>query len=374
MAGAAGAPSVRQRVNALARLLAARIRESGPLPIADYMEAALAHPEHGYYRTRDPFGARGDFITAPEITQMFGELIGLWCVDVWRRMGEPESFVLAELGPGRGTLMGDALRAAKLAPDFLAGARLHLVETSPVLRMAQECTLGAHRPRWHERAEDLPDGPILVVANEFFDALPVRQFIRRETGWHERRIGLGEDGETFVFTLDPTPNEVAIPPISDSARLGAIREVAPATLALAAWLGARIARDGGAALIVDYGYYPSVCGDTLQALRDHRAHFVLDDPGDADLTAHVDFGAIADAARTGRARAWGPAPQGDFLLSLGIEERARLLAAANPVQNANIVAAYRRLIDPFAMGSLFKVLAVTHPALPALAGFPEEPA
>jgi NADH dehydrogenase [ubiquinone] 1 alpha subcomplex assembly factor 7 len=375
VAGAAGALSARQRVNALARLLAARIRESGPLTIADYMEAALAHPEHGYYRTRDPFGARGDFITAPEISQMFGELIGLWCVDVWRRMGEPGSFVLADLGPGRGTLMSDALRAAKLAPDFLAGARLHLVETSPALRMAQGRTLGAHGPQWHERAEDLPDGPILMVANEFFDALPVRQFIRREKGWHERRIGLGEDGETFVFTLDPTPNELEIPPISDSARLGAIREVASAALALAAWLGARIAREGGVGLIVDYGYYPSACGDTLQALRAHRPHGVLDDPGEADLTAHVDFRAVADAARTGGARAWGPVPQRDFLHALGIAERApRLLAAANPAQAADIAGAYRRLVDPFAMGSLFKVLAVTHPAFPALAGFAEEPA
>jgi NADH dehydrogenase [ubiquinone] 1 alpha subcomplex assembly factor 7 len=362
-------------VNVLARLLAQRIRASGPLTVADYMEAALGDSEHGYYRTRDPLGTRGDFITGPEISQMFGELIGLWCVEIWRWMGEPASFVLAELGPGRGTLMSDALRAAKLAPGFAAGARLHLIETSAVFRAAQDRALGSFRPQWHDRVEDLPDGPLLLIANEFLDALPVRQLVRGEAGWHERRIGLSDDGQTFAFTVDPTPTTSEISAIAGAPRVGAIREVAPAALALAGWLGARIARDGGAALIVDYGYYPSVCGDTLQALRDHRRHKILEDPGEADLTAHVDFGAVANAARAAGATVWGPVPQRDFLHALGIAERAqRLLAVANAGQAADIASAYRRLVGIAEMGQLFKVLAIAHPALAAPAGFAGEAA
>jgi NADH dehydrogenase [ubiquinone] 1 alpha subcomplex assembly factor 7 len=344
-------------VNELARQLAQRIRDSGPISLADYMAAATQH----YYASRDPFGARGDFVTAPEISQMFGELIGLWCVETWRAMGAPGRFVLAELGPGRGTLMRDALRAAGKAPDFLAAAELHLVETSPVLRAAQQEALTKYRPQWQARAEDLPDGPLLLIANEFFDALPVRQFVRAADGWHERCVGLS--AERLVFVLE----EKAIPDESD-APVGAIREIGGEALALAIDLGRRVARQGGAALLIDYGPAKGGFGDTVQALRAHRRHDALSDPGEADVTAHVDFAALADAATQTCARIHGPAEQGRFLRALGIDARAAMLMNASPVHAVTIAAALRRLTDPDAMGSLFKVMAIAQPAL-ALEGF-----
>ena len=341
--------------------LAQRIAAAGPLSVAAYMEEALFHPRWGYYATRDPLGARGDFITAPEISQVFGELIGLWCVDLWQRMGTPDPVLLVELGPGRGTLMRDALRAARLVPDFVRAARLHLVERSPVLRAAQERALGT-TAQWHDDLSGVPRGPMLLVANEFLDALPIRQFVRGADDWRERVVTLSDGALSFADA--PTAEALG------DAEAGAVRETRPAARALARDLAARLASDSGAALFIDYGYWPSACGDTLQAVRRHRPHQVLAEPGTADLTAHVDFADFAAAAQSAGARAWGPVPQGVFLDRLGIEARAaRLIAMASAEQAHLIRSGCRRLVDPAEMGRLFKVLALTHPSCPAPAGF-----
>ena len=375
MAGGAREAHAGEGVNALSRRLAQRIRTTGPITVADYMEAALLDPRHGYYTTRDPLGAGGDFITAPEVSQIFGELVGLWCADAWEKMGRPARVILAELGPGRGTLMADALRALRLAPDFRRALSLHLVETSPVLRRAQEAALTGHSPAWHDGIADLPRGALILVANELLDALPIRQFVRGEKSWHERLVALEADGEALAFALDPAPSAAAalIPPALRGAAPGSLSEVRPAALSIATSLGARLAQQGGVALFIDYGHAPSACGDTLQALHRHRRHAVLADPGEADLTAHVDFAAFAEAARGAGARAWGPVPQGAFLTALGLVERAQaLIAHAAPGQIAAIESGCRRLIDPAEMGTLFKVLALAHPELPAPAGFVRE--
>lgn len=351
--------------------LARRIRAQGPLTVAEFMAEALGNPQHGYYTTRDPLGQQGDFITAPEISQVFGELIGLWAADLWDRSGRAAPLVLAELGPGRGTLMADALRAARLVPGFLAAAQLHLVETSPALRRAQAQSLAAHEPVWHDSVASLPDGPLLVVANEFLDALPIRQLVRTAQGWAERLVGLDADDALAFVLAAPQPATAALVPAAlRDAPVGSLCEVAPAAAGIADALSRRIAQTGGAALFIDYGHTVRGCGETLQAVRRHRAHPVLSDPGEADLTAHVDFAALAEAATAAGAVAWGPATQGAFLRRLGIEARAaRLSAGAAPAQAAAIAAACRRLIDPGEMGTLFKVLAIAAPGQPAPAGF-----
>jgi NADH dehydrogenase [ubiquinone] 1 alpha subcomplex assembly factor 7 len=358
----------------LGELLARRIRATGPITVAEYMTEALQHPRFGYYATRDPLGRHGDFITAPEVSQVFGELLGLWCADAWMRLGRPEPVLLVELGPGRGTLMADALRAVETAPDFRRALRLHLVETSPALRAMQAKVLAAAAPTWHDALDTVPSGPLLVIANEFLDALPIRQFERRGGGWYERRIGLAADGESLVFiveTAESRSTSLFSPPLS-GAREGSIVEVCPAASALAAALGARIVGDGGAALLVDYGHARTACGDTLQAVRGHRYQPVLHEPGNADITAHVDFEAVASAARNTGALTHGPVTQGAFLHALGIELRERrLLESASPEQAEQIKSGVRRLIDAAEMGTLFKVLALTHPALAAPTGFAE---
>jgi NADH dehydrogenase [ubiquinone] 1 alpha subcomplex assembly factor 7 len=356
-------------VSPLAALLRDRIAQDGPITVERYMAEALGHPTHGYYVTRDPLGAGGDFTTAPEISQMFGEMIGLWCVATWRRMGAPSPFVLAELGPGRGTLMADALRAARLEPRFLDAARLHLVETSPALRAKQAAALAACRPAWHVDFGAVPQGPLLLVANEFFDALPIRQFERTADGWRERLVG--HDGARFVFVLSSSEPDETLPA---DAPIGAIAEVSPASLRIMRAIGERIARRGGAALAIDYGYVRTegthAWGETLQALRGHRRHDPLEAPGQADLTAHVDFAALMRAAREAGALTHGPLPQGLFLKALGIELRAlRLARDATQEQRAAIDAALHRLTHADGMGLLFKTLAVAHPSLGAPDGF-----
>ena len=367
-------------MNELARRLARRIRTAGPLTLADYMAEALGHPELGYYRKGDPLGAAGDFITAPEISQMFGEMIGLWLVERWERIGSPDPVILVELGPGRGTLMADALRAARVRPDFGRAARLHLVESSPGLRERQRHALAAAGPAWHDRMASVPEGPLLLVANEFFDALPVRQFERVEAGWCERLVGLDEAGTGLRFLLSPptpavdtllAPEILASPP-------GTVAEVAPLARTLASEIGARLAKLPGVALLIDYGDPLGGLGDTLQAVRHHQPHDPLDDPGEADLTAHVDFAALTRAATEAGARVWGPVTQGAFLGRLGIEARADALSAsASPRQATDVRAALQRLIDPAGMGSLFAALAMTSPGQAAPAGFetdgPEAP-
>lgn len=349
----------------LADILAARIRQGGPITVADFMAEALGHPEHGYYTTREPFGAQGDFTTAPEISQMFGEIIGLWAAVTWQGLGCPDRVVLAELGPGRGTLMADLLRAAATVPPFLKAAEVWLVETSPRLQAKQRETLKGREVNWCERFDDLPDGPLIVVANELFDALPIRQFEKQGGLWRERMVGLDGDALAFVAgpeTMPDMPAEVL------EAADGAIAETCPQGRELAAAIGRRIARQPGVALLVDYGHTLSGVGDTLQAVKRHRFHPVLEGPGTADITAHVDFEALAAAAIP--ARAWGPVPQGAFLSSLGIQARAAMLARnCAPKVAADIAGQMRRLIDPEEMGTLFKVLALAHPAMPAPIGF-----
>jgi NADH dehydrogenase [ubiquinone] 1 alpha subcomplex assembly factor 7 len=361
-------------VNPLGDVLARRIRAHGPLTVADFMAEALGHPDYGYYTTRDPLGRAGDFTTAPEISQVFGELIGLWCVDLWTRMGRPNPILLAELGPGRGTLMRDALRAARLVPEFLAAARLHLVESSPVLRRTQARALAAHKPAWHETIATLPPGPLLVIANEFFDALPIRQFVKTEAGWREKLVGLSAEADALAFALSPgpTPAVALVPPGLREAPPGSVAEIGAAGLSVADGLAERIVAAGGAALVIDYGYLGPASGDTLQAVQRHRRHDPLEAPGSADLTAHVDFTALADAAHQRGAWSWGPVPQGAFLQALGIAARLeRLLQRAAPGQAADLGIAVRRLIDPAEMGTLFKVLCIAAPGLPPPAGFPQ---
>ena len=365
----------------LTALLRARCAAAGPMTLAEFMAEALGHPRHGYYMTRDPFGRAGDFITAPEISQMFGELIGLWCAETWCQMGRPTPVRLIELGPGRGTLMHDALRAAAVLPDFRAAVDVHLVETSPVLTAAQAGTLAAlgSGVQWHRSFEDVPSGPYLLIANEFFDALPVRQFQRAEGGWHERLVDWDEVEGRFRFVLSGWPSGVdGVPPLLQ-APIGAIVERCPAGDALAEAIAARLLRDGGVALLLDYGHAASGpaqgLGETLQAVRGHAYADPLADPGEADLTAHVDCARMAAAARAGGAAVCGPVPQGAFLAALGIGVRAeRLAAGADPAQVADIQAALRRLTAPDQMGTLVKVMALTPPSMAEPPGFAPAPA
>ena len=358
----------------LADHLRRRIAADGPLTVAEFMAEALGHPRHGYYMRRDPLGVAGDFITAPEISQVFGELIGLWCAVVWQEMGAPDPVVVVELGPGRGTLMADMLRAAATAPGFLGAARLHMVETSLVLRARQKEALAAallgSAPAWHDTFDSVPEGPMLLIANEFFDALPVRQFQRTDEGWRERRVGADEDGGfSFVLGLLAPLDPLAMKRLADAPGSGVI-EVCSAGLVLAGAIGERVARHGGGALIIDYGPVDGAAGETLQAVKGHAYHPVLETPGEADLTAHVDFAGLAAAAAEVGARAHGPVSQGAFLDSLGIGARAdALLVGATAQQTSDIRSARRRLVDENEMGSLFKAIAVAHPEMATPPGF-----
>ena len=355
-------------MTALAAALRERIRRDGPISVAAYMELCLAHPTLGYYRRGLPIGRGGDFITAPEVSQMFGELVGLWCAVLWRRMGRPRRIGLVELGPGRGTLLADALRAARAVAGFRDAVDLHLVESNETLRGMQRALLADAGPTWHDRIETVPRGPVLVIANEFFDALPIRQFERIGDSWRERVVALDPASDTLHFdTAGANGPEAAG---LDTAPAGAVIERAPARAALASSLARRIAADGGAALIIDYGPEQPGIGDTLQAVKRHRPHGVLDDPGAADLTAHVDFSALAGAARRHGARIFGPLAQGRFLSALGIGARAAgLRRRASADQARAIDAGLRRLTGANQMGWLFKALAITHPALAAPPGF-----
>ncbi|MBM6592763.1 class I SAM-dependent methyltransferase [Microvirga pudoricolor] len=337
----------------------------GPLTVERYMGLCLGH----YYATRDPLGADGDFTTAPEISQMFGELVGLWLAEVWTAMDRPATVRVVEIGPGRGTLMADALRAARILPGFQAALDVHLVETSPALRERQRAVLAGSglTAQWHDDLESLPDGPVLLVANEFFDALPVRQYVATDRGWCERLVGI--EGAALTFGLRAEPESLPQRP----RRPGDVLEVPLASIAIARALGRRIARDGGAALLIDYGYWGPALGDTLQALRRHEYVDPLAEPGEADLTTHVDFHHLARAAAAEGARAHGLATQGDFLHALGISARAEALKRrASPPQAESIERALARLTNcgETGMGSLFKVLALSHPGLESLPGLP----
>ena len=349
----------------LGEKLVSRIRAYGPMTVAEYMEACLCDPFYGYYMRREPFGRYGDFVTAPEVSQIFGELIAVWATVTWEAMGSPRDFVLAELGPGRGTLMADLVRVAGVVPDFAAAAKVHLVETSPRLREIQEATLAASGARivWHARIEDLPAGPAIVIANEFFDALPIRQFRWGRDGWSERLIGIGDDG-ALAFQFRRVEQRPLATPLPD----GAIIETSPAATAIMSNLATRIAASGGAALVIDYGSERPGHGDTFQAVRAHRYTDPLAAPGEADLTAHVDFSSLAKTAADAGARPRPLLTQGEFLNRLGLATRADALATGKHESvRVSIEQAVERLSGANGMGNLFKVLAVGAPglALPA---------
>jgi len=363
-------------VTPLETILRDRIRAEGPLPVSEFMALALGHPEHGYYRTRDPLGTAGDFTTAPEISQVFGELIGMWLAVMWQQAGNPGAVRLVELGPGRGTLMADILRAAAIVPGFTDSLTVHLMETSQTLRAIQETTLAKKHSdiavEWHDSFDQVPAGPLLIVANEFLDALPVEQFIRAEDGWRRRCVGLSDDGAlTFVDIDDPNSSVAAIPAeIRQSAEPGAISEICAPGTALIALLAERITRDGIAALIVDYGHIRHGAGDTLQAVRGHKFQPVLDRPGEADLTAHVDFAALAKAAGRPGIRISGPVLQGAFLTELGIVERTEQIAGqATADAGREMREATHRLIAADRMGHLFKVMAISNSNISPPPGF-----
>lgn len=356
----------------LGGLIARRIALTGPISLADFMAEALGHPRLGYYRHATPVGAAGDFTTAPEISQMFGELLGAWLAERWQAMGQPSPVRLVELGPGRGTLMADALRATRGVPGFHAAIDLHLVDTNEPMRAAQRSALQGFAPSvaptWHERFDTVPEGPLLLIANEFFDALPVRQFHRAPHGWVERMVGLDETG---ALRLALAPGVTPFASLLPEAAVGAEAEICEAGRALAASIGARIARDGGWALIVDYSGENAGRAASLQAVRSHRGANLLERPGETDLSAHVDFDALAKASGVA---AFGPVGQGTFLRELGIVERGEVLKRrASPEQARALDAASVRLIAPDRMGTLFRVLALGDGKSAPPAGFSDHP-
>jgi len=353
------------------------IKTSGPMPVWRYMELCLTHPEFGYYVSRDPLGREGDFTTAPEVSQMFGELLGLWAASVWKAIGSPPLLRLIELGPGRGTMMADALRALRVLPPLYQALSIHLVEINPVLREKQKSMLsGARDIAWHDTIDDIPDGPAVIFANEYFDVMPIHQVVRRETGWHERTVDIDASGKLVFGSADePTPRfEVLLPPLLRAAPLGAVFEWRPDAELMK--IASRVRDQDGAALIIDYGHVRSDAGDTFQAIARHSFTDPLKSPGQADVTAHVDFAALARAAEDIGARVHGPVTQGQFLRRLGIETRAEtLMAKASPEVSEDISSAMKRLVGGGrgGMGSMFKVLAVSEPHLASLAGFEGTP-
>jgi SAM-dependent MidA family methyltransferase len=342
------------------------------MPVAEYMTLCLLDPTFGYYITHDPFGARGDFITAPEVSQMFGELIGIWASAVWKQMGAPENLRLIELGPGRGTMMNDALRAAQIVPEFRAAIVLHLIEVSPALQAQQEKTLeGTGIPvTWHRSLTDVPKGPAIIFANEFFDALPVNQAVRTERGWHERRIQIDPSGQ-LAFTIAPEPMpffQDLLPPALRTPRTGAVFEWRADCAGIE--IGRCVADNRGAALVIDYGHTETALGETLQAVGQHAYADPLTYPGHLDLTAHVDFQSLTRAVEAMGTVGFGPIEQSQFLRRLGIERRAAALKA-KAARAADIDQALERLIGRTrdAMGELFKVTAFAHRSVGAPPGF-----
>jgi SAM-dependent MidA family methyltransferase len=348
-------------MTALGERIRAQIAATGPISVADYMALCLSDPRDGYYMSRDPFGQDGDFTTAPEISQMFGEIVAAWLATAWQMSGRPGDPLLVEIGPGRGTLMRDMLRTlARAAPAFLAEARVFLVETSPRLRAMQAATLGdaASRVTWVDRLDALPAGPLVIVGNELFDAIPARQFVMGGGRWRERVVSLDQDG-ALTFGIGAASVDAALVPDGvGRAKEGDVIEVAPARAALMQTIAERIAGKGGCGLFIDYGHLASGLGDTLQAVRRHGPEPVFDSPGEADLTTHVDFAALASVVR----RAGLDAPmttQGDFLLKCGLLDRAgRLGAAGDNAARERLRADVERLAAPGQMGDLFKVLAI----------------
>jgi SAM-dependent MidA family methyltransferase len=338
------------------------------------MSMCLADPQHGYYVTRDPFGRGGDFTTAPEVSQMFGELIGLWMVSVWQQMGSPNNIRIVELGPGRGTMMNDAMRAAKVVPAFIQAVALHFVEISPALQAIQEQSLSAlDGPKtWHKSLSEVPGGSAIFVANEFFDALPINQAVKTGDGWHRRGVAIASD-ETLIYRTEPDPMPHFGATLPASVRKAAEGEVFEWRSDIETMeLGRRIAREPGAALVIDYGHAESATGETLQAVRDHLFADPLTSPGEADLTAHVDFDALGRSFEAMGAVVSGPIEQALFLRRLGIDTRAETLKAnASRAKAHEIDTAMARLtgFGRTGMGALFKAMAVAHRSLGTPPGF-----
>ena len=359
-------------MSSLPDLIRQRIRQHGPMDMAEYMALCLSHPKYGYYMTRDPFGAGGDFITAPEISQMFGEMIGVWLADLWIKMGSPPECFLVECGPGRGTLMADALRATKSVPGFHAAMKLYLMEISPVLKAAQAAKLRAYDPVWINDLARLPAKvPVLLVCNEFLDALPVHQLRKAGGRWLERVVAIGGDDTLRAGEKEADPSLVRglSPVILDSAE-GSVFEVSPALNQFINSVDNLLITQSGAALFLDYGYAKTAPGETLQAVQAHRFESLFTAPGDCDLTAHVDFENVARIASGEGVAVHGPVAQGDFLHALGIEARAtRLKNGADVAQCESIESSLKRLIDTEQMGILFKVMALCHDAKIQPAGF-----
>ncbi|MDE0702990.1 MAG: SAM-dependent methyltransferase [Rhodospirillaceae bacterium] len=361
----------------LDRTVRRMIAQTGPMPVSRFMALALQHPEHGYYRSAAAIGRSGDFITAPEISQVFGELVGLWLAEAWDRAGRPDPCILCEAGPGRGVLMADVLRAVRrVIPDFAAAARLHLIESNETLRAAQAEILAEAAPVWVEGLDGLPDGPLFLIANEFLDALPVRQFAMTPDGWRERTVALGEDGRlVFAAAADSMGDPAAAVAASglslpETAETGGIGEIQPAALAFVREAARRIVGRGGAALLVDYGGNLPAGRSTLRGIRGHRLVDPLDGIGATDLSVDVDFGRLRMTAEQAGATVLGPVEQAGFLRSLGVEaRRAALKASAAPEDAAAVDAAIDRLLDPAGMGTAFKAMAVAAPSCGPLPGF-----
>ena len=346
-----------------------RIVSEGPLSIADYMTLCLTHPEHGYYTTGHPVGGRvssersgGDFITAPEVNQMFGEMIGVWCMEVWQALGEPNPFSLVELGPGRGTLMRDLLRVAEALPGFLPAADIHLVEISPTMAEQQSLLLSQAQIKWVSDITALPDQPTIIIGNEFLDALPFRQWVKAGDRWHERAIGIVDEKLAFT-TRTAMLDTASLPPDHALQADGTIFETAPAREAIIAQIADLLTEHAGATLFIDYGHLEPGFGDTLQALKDHTFANPLTAPGKADLTSHIDFAALASVARDAGCLIPRMITQGEFLLALGLLERAGNLGSSRDAAvRKQLQEAVERLAGPDQMGGLFKVMAFCAPA------------
>ncbi len=352
--------------------IASHIEANGPISVAEYMDLALYHPEYGYYITSDPVGAASDFITAPEVSQLFGELVGLWCIDSWNALSKPSKFNLVELGPGRGTLMTDLLRAAKVRSKFIEAANIYPIETNRYLRQKQMDAFGkSNKITWHDDFSNLPDHPTIIVANEFFDCLPVRQFVVTDQGWRERGVGVNDDRTLNFVALESSERDLEVQgKFENIITNGTIAEVSPARTNFMREIAHILTTRTGRGLFVDYGHEKSGIGDTLQAVHNHQYANVLDRPGEIDLTAHVDFEVLAEAATTEETIVDGPIMQAAFLGQMGIEARTqKLLALAAPHQAATIRAGFDRLMSPDQMGSLFKVLTVSTKGLNPPAGF-----
>ncbi len=359
-------------MTSLAEILKAKIREEGPISVHDYMEAALSHPDYGYYTRSEPFGPKGDFITAPEISQMFGELIGLWCVDCWSKMGSPDRIHLVELGPGNGTLMQDALRSAALVPEFAKALKVHLIETSERLVGKQKDKLQGHPVTWHTEMPDLSTAPALFIANEFFDALPVRQYVKTQNGLAERGVCLNNDEFSYTLLASPVSQDDIDPCDFEGLKDESIVESNPLARTLTTHIARLLREVGGAALFIDYGFLEATSGDSLQAVKDHKYADPLKSPGEADITAHVDFTRLAKIAAAEGCETLPGTSQGRFLERLGIEARAMLLSRnATEPQKEKIAGDLKRLVSNNGMGTLFKAFSFYHTMAMPPAGFEE---